>query len=144
LNPLLTSGKDFKVFFIPKVKIENSISMPSNELFSLEILVNEQPLSEYIPEEDDYNYTPQRDLAESDFDRVCYVEASPGSIFKARIKYLGNTPLTHECGYSLRLFVDGSRVDGKGFHHHNHKSVIIDAKRIAGGMEQAFVSFLSN
>jgi hypothetical protein len=117
--------------------------MPSNELFSLEILVNEQPLSEYIPDEDDYNYTPQRDLAESDFDRVCYVEASPGSIFKARIKYLGNTPLTHECGYSLRLYVDGGYVHGYTFHHHTHKSVIIDSKRIAGGLGQAFVSHLS-
>jgi hypothetical protein len=118
--------------------------MPSNELFSLEMLVNDQPLTDYIPEEDDYDYPSQQDLGVSEFDRVCYVEASPGSTFTARVKYLGATPLFSKHGYAVRLYVDGSYVHGYGFHHHTHKSGIISAKRIAGGMEQAFVSYFFN
>jgi hypothetical protein len=115
--------------------------MPSNELFSLEILVEGQPLTEYTPEEDDFDYPSQRDLCDSDLDRVCYVEATPESTFTARVEYLGATKLSSELGYIAKLYVDGKYINGKMFSKPDQLTKTIESRHIAGGLEQSFVFF---
>jgi hypothetical protein len=111
--------------------------MPSNELFSFQILVNGQPLPEYAPEEDDYVY-PSRNLNESAFDRVSYAEASPGSEFSLRVTYLGAKKLSKDLAFNADFYIDGNMVRGKMFYRPKNETKDIHGKRIAGGMEQVY------
>jgi hypothetical protein len=121
--------------------------MPINDLFSFEILVNDQPLTEYIPEDDDYGYPSQLQLGKSEFDRVSYVEATPGSTFIVRISYLDSVLLdANTCGYIAHLFVDGEKICGKAFFKPEPlpATKVIKSRRLTGGMEQEYVSSLFN
>jgi hypothetical protein len=117
--------------------------MPSNELFSFQILVNGQPLPEYAPEEDDYVY-PSRNLNESILDRVSYAEASPDSEFSVRITYLGDVKLSNDHAYATDLYIDGNKVKRKTFRRANKKTRMIKGKRIAGDMKQAYGHLSAN
>jgi archaellum component FlaF (FlaF/FlaG flagellin family) len=110
--------------------------MPTNELFSFEVLVNGQPLKEYIPEEEDYVYPAVSNLSESDLDRVSYVEASPGSEFSIRVTYVGGAPLSTNLAYSFRVFVDGTQVEGRVLLQNIVTTMTFNAMRVSGGMEQ--------
>jgi hypothetical protein len=113
--------------------------MPANEIFLLEILVNGQPLDEFNPQEDDYNYPSCDNLPVSKLDRVCYVQATPGSEFTVRIKYVGDAPLSIQQAFSVSLFLDGKEVEGRLFWDDNTGRVCtFKGKRLVGDLEQAY------
>jgi hypothetical protein len=118
--------------------------MPTSKLFLLEILVNGQPLEEFIPQQDDYNYPACSNLPVSELDRVCYIQASPGSEFTARITYLGSDRLSIHYAYNVYLFVDGQEIGGVLFCDGKAGLVeLIEAKHVAGNLEQPYI-FVSN
>jgi hypothetical protein len=118
--------------------------MPTNEIFSFEILVNGQSLEEYNPQQDDYNYPACSNQPVSELDRVCYIQATLGSEFTTKITYLGSTQLSNHHAYDVCLFVDGKEVGGRIFKEGNTGVfTTINAKRVSGNLEQPYI-FLSN
>jgi hypothetical protein len=118
-----------------RIQIKTILTMPFNELFSFEILVGGQPLPEYAPDDQDNAY-PAGNLAESNLDRISYVEASPGSEFTIKITYLGEQTLTDDLAFSVNLYIDSLWMRGKRFHKPEHRAEIIRTRLIADGMEQ--------
>jgi hypothetical protein len=115
--------------------------MPSNELFSFEILVNSRPRPEYDPVEEDFVY-PSRGLPESKLDRISYVEAFPGSEYSVRVTYTGTDVLTGHEAFHAALYADGDLVKSKTFFEHFRLSREMKGKRLSGGVEQRYSSFL--
>jgi hypothetical protein len=109
--------------------------MPRNDLFSIKVLVDGQPLMDFIPKADDSSY-PSQGIVKSELDRVCYVEATPGSVFTIKITYLGIFPLPLEYGYDVQLYVDGLWMDGKVFENlTEEREVMIHGNWVAEGVQ---------
>jgi hypothetical protein len=119
--------------------------MPSSPLFRFEILVNESPLVEYFPLEDDLEYPPCTvGVPKSALDRICYVQATPGSEFSVKVTYVGATRLSAENAYCVSLYLDGKRVTGRSLCVGIAGSTAsMTGMFVADDMEQPFV-LLSN
>jgi hypothetical protein len=118
--------------------------MPSSKLFRLEILVKGESIKEFDPLPDDIDYPLCSDVIKSDLDRVCYVQAVPGSEFTAKVTYVGGDELSRHHAYMVYLFADGKEVGGRIFYTGKAgSSAVINAKNVAGNMEQPYI-FVSN
>jgi hypothetical protein len=115
-------------------------AMPASDLFCFEILVNGEPLEEYNPQQDDYNYPVCNNLPKSKLDRVCYVQEFPGSEFTARVTYKGTAELSDQIAYNVYLYVDGKEVSGRIFWEGKQGALfIINAKQVSGNLEQTYI-----
>jgi hypothetical protein len=87
--------------------------MPANDLFSVELLVNGQPLQEYKPIAGDKLFRKAGETFPLSplYDRLAYIEAAPGSEFSIRITYKGDTALSASHAFVIILVIDGVDSD---------------------------------
>jgi hypothetical protein len=121
--------------------------MPSNDIFSFQLLINNTPVQEY-PASLSF---PTRGLPNSSLDRVVCIQAEPTSEFTLRITYLGETTrLDPDNAWSVYLYIDGhevdliltKQVDGRVFSDKRTWNATINGKSISDGLEQVFVVHL--
>jgi hypothetical protein len=121
--------------------------MPSNNLFLFQILVNGNPLPEYEPKDDDFDYqvySPFEYVDESENARVCYIEATPGDVYTARIKYIGDVPLNPGIAFDALMHADSEFIDSRLFLS-NDLTNEINGKFVKGVLssEQPYFVFLT-
>jgi hypothetical protein len=111
--------------------------MPSNELFSFEIIAKGLQLPEYAPEDGDSIVYPSRKSIASNLDRISYIAAPSGFEYSIRVTYLGEEILTADQAYHVTLYIDGNRISSRRFYKPKHVAKEFTGKRIAGGSEQS-------
>jgi hypothetical protein len=79
------------------------------------------------------------DLPKSTLDRVCYVQAAPGSEFTIKVIYLGMDNLSNENAYCVSLYLDGNRATGRSFTSGGTgNAAVMEENLVHGYLEQPY------